>query len=168
MRNTSETTKTLLLAALLLAPTWACTSETDSEAAPETRDQAAATDLEDVGREMAEAGETLTAYAYDQRDEFVAWANDRLDAVDDEINDLESEIEAAGEAANEEWRQSLEELEQARRELGERLTAATESTEEAWSELQAGFAKAQQALADSISDAWSEIRSSDEEQDEAA
>jgi ElaB/YqjD/DUF883 family membrane-anchored ribosome-binding protein len=118
------------------------------------QEEDALTTAQEVRSEISEAMEAVGDYSAQERDEALTRAEAALDRLDAEIarreQALREEWSEMSADAREAARARLENLREARNELGERYGALQAGTSDAWDELTAGFSGAWEAF----SDAW--------------
>jgi chromosome segregation ATPase len=109
---------------------------------------------DEVRTEISEAMEAVADYSAQERDAALTEAREALDRLDAEIERREQALREnwadMSDAARESARERLNDLREARNELGERYGVLQAGTRDAWEELRAGFADAWSAF----SDAW--------------
>ena len=109
---------------------------------------------DEVRTEISEAMEAVADYSAQERDAALTEAREALDRLDAEIERREQALREnwadMSDAARENARERLNDLREARNELGERYGALQAGTRDAWEELRAGFADAWSTF----SDAW--------------
>lgn len=112
--------------------------------------------FDEVRSELSEAMQALGDYTAQERDEALAAAREALDRADAEIERQEQALREnwaeMSEAAREDAAARLEDLREARNQLGERFGALRAGADSAWDDLTQGFSNAW----DSFSDAWSD------------
>ena len=114
------------------------------------QDTDALTTAAEVRAEISEAMDAIAAYSEQERDQALAQAREALNRLDAEIERREQALREnwaeMSEQARETARGTLQDLREARNELGERYGALEAGASNAWDELKAGF-----------SDAWNEL-----------
>jgi len=116
----------------------------------DAQDTDALTTAAEVRAEISEAMDAIAAYSEQERDQALTQAREALNRLDAEIERREQALREnwaeMSEQARETARGTLQDLREARNELGERYGALEAGASNAWDELKAGF-----------SDAWNEL-----------
>jgi pyruvate/2-oxoacid:ferredoxin oxidoreductase beta subunit len=116
----------------------------------------------DVSEEVKEAAAAIGEYSVEQKDAAVEKAKEMMDSLDDRIHKLEGEMEAnwddMKQSSREKYSNTMKELRQKRNDLAEWYGSLKHSSKDAWNEVQDGFAKSYDALAQSWEDAAGEMK----------
>lgn len=136
---------TMIAAALSV---WPLTSFADDSQKQMTTDE--------VRAEVSEAMDAIADYSAQERDEALSAAQDALANIDAAIERQEQALREnwaeMSEAARETSREQLQNMREARNELGERFGALQSGTQSAWDELKEGFSESWAAFRN----AWKE------------
>lgn len=131
------------MAALVLSLLAAPAAAQDGTA---TQDETGTTGAEDVREEISDTMQAIADFSAEQRDEAVAMGREALDWADAELSSLEDNLRDSwsemGEDARQSARMRLEDLREARNELGERYGALQAAAASAWEDVRAGFTQA--------------------------
>lgn len=115
----------------------------------------------DVRKEVSEAVQAIGSYTAEQRDAAVAKAKEALAATDRHIDQLQEKIDrnwsSMSEAARENARIAMHNLQQQRTELAEWYGGLKHSSAKAWDDIKQGFAKSYKALGESLEKAGEEF-----------
>jgi capsule polysaccharide export protein KpsE/RkpR len=141
------TNKPLAVASLALCILAAGCEPSAKPSATEPRD-ATTQQLDKVKQEAKEASQELKDYAYAQKAEFVAQMQVRLTEIQRDLDQLETKLETAGDAAKAETKPKLQALRDQVARLTKQLDEARNATDSTWSEVKAGFNQGYQELKD--------------------
>ena len=92
------------------------------------------------------------------KDTYVKKLRAKIDEWDAEIDKLKAKVDEAGAASRLEYRKEMENLQQRRQEVGERLTKVRHSLEGAWEDNSAGAQNAWDAMEEALRSAKSKFK----------
>lgn len=101
---------------------------------------------EEVEREVGQAVDATKRYAAENKDEFVAAMDRKLEQLDDEIDRLGEKAENLAGEAKVEAKQALDNLRVQRAKLDKSLQELKDSSRETWSDVKSGFESAMNEL----------------------
>lgn len=114
------------------------------------QDKASEITTNEVRTEISQAMDAIANYTAQERDQALAEAREAMDRLDAEIEKREHELQEnwaqMSEDARKSARSNLQDLREARNNLGERYGALESGTSDAWDELQGGFVDAWEAF----------------------
>ncbi len=144
-------------------PQGAAPGATDTPApSPQTpTDSPRETSAEAMGREVAEAARAIEKYSYEQRDKAIQAVNEALVAMDEYIDhwrqQLDEDYDEMSRAARQQARETLEELEEQRRQVSEWYGGLKHSSAKAWEHVKEGFVESYQTMRDALIAAYEEF-----------
>lgn len=119
------------------------------------------TTIQDVEKKVAEAVESVKAYAVDQRAEAVQKAKAALDDIDVRIDQMDSRIREKwgqmDQTARQQAAADLTALRNERNQVAEWYGGLKHSSSQAWGDVKTGFLKSVQDLGDAFSKAYREF-----------
>lgn len=116
-----------------------------------------ATDARAV-RELKEAGEAVSDWSAETKDELIKKAEEKLADLNTKLDELKAQAADASDDAKARWDEQIEELEQKRTAFTEKLDELKSSGEAAWQEMATGLKNAWAKLEQSSKDAASELK----------
>jgi len=109
--------------------------------------------LEKVKTETKADAKEMKDYAYAQKSEFVATMQDRLDALNKDIDALSAKIESSSDAVKADAKPKLQALRDEAAGLNKQLDEARNATESTWDSVKAGSEKTYNGLKDDFKQA---------------
>lgn len=129
-----------------------CTDSTQREVPSASRTNAAA---ESMKREVREAVDATKVYASENKDQFMAYTQEKLAKLDRQIAELGTKAGTLKDDAKVEGDKALAALREQRATVGEKFDELKKSSQEAWKDVKAGFetayAQAEKAYEDARS-----------------
>lgn len=92
------------------------------------------TAFDEVQRETGDAVRAAQEWSLEKKEELTAEFNQRMEGLDEEINELGADIEALGDEAQQEWQSTLDGLRDEREEVQQEWDELQEASGDAWDE----------------------------------
>jgi hypothetical protein len=150
----------LLIAGVASVALFSCApGSPPSEEAPandEAPQSTAAKTAEKVGEKIDEATEAVRSFAYSQKEELGSWAHARLDEIQVQLNQLDSEISEMDESSAEAWQSTKSDFEKRAKELSEQIDATMKASADDWNEASSSVLAALRDFGKSVGDAVKE------------
>lgn len=122
---------------------------------------------DDVQREIGEAVDTAAKYADQTREEYQQAMQNKLDALDADIEALQAKADAQAEDASEdarrEYEEAMEALREKRRAMGQRFSEFKDASGDAWHDVAIGLDAAWDDLSAAFSNAADRFQENDAE-----
>lgn len=119
---------------------------------------AAQTTTTDVGRKMAETGETIKDYAVEKKDEAVAQARKLGNDIDARIKELETRAAKQAGEAKAKSQEMIKDLKAKRATVSAKLNDLSRATKASWEDTKKGFVDAYRDLATAYDKAVGEFK----------
>jgi DNA anti-recombination protein RmuC len=108
-----------------------------------------------IGKNAREAVEQAGDYLEKKREEFLRETDEKLKAMEAELEEMRERMETAGDEARAGVRERIEELEKKRDRAARRLEGMRDSTGEAWEDMKEGVDDSVDELEEAVEDAKS-------------
>jgi len=118
----------------------------------------AQTTAKDVGRKMAETGETIKDYTVEKKDEAVAQARKLGSDIDARIKELEARAAKQAGEAKSKSQEVIKDLKSKRAKVSAKLNDLSRATKASWEETKKGFVDAYRDLATAYDKAVGEFK----------
>jgi cytochrome c556 len=143
---------TNLLLTLLAVSAFAVGCKPSEQSPAENRD-ATAKQMDKVQTEAKEAAQDMKDYTYAQKGEFVEKMQGQLAAINRDLDQISAKIERANDAAKAEAKPRLQALRDQADKLNQQLDKAKNASESTWDDVKAGTKDAYNKLADGFQQA---------------
>lgn len=147
--------KQIAVAALGLFTVIGC--EQKSPSPPTAPDKSTSVTMDDVTRDAAQSMSTSTAYSQQEKDRLVRDLQAQMVKMDANIEKLRLKGKDLTSEAKANWEVKMAALDEKRKLANEKLQAVSESTSEAWNDIESGAKSAWEDLSKAFRDASSEF-----------
>ena len=117
------------------------------------KDKTASQQIETLKTETKDAAQDMKDYTFAQKTEFVANMQVQIDAINKDMDELETKIAKSSDAVKAEAKPKLQALREQTAALNKQLDAAKDATESTWDSVKGGFKKAYQSTKDGFNSA---------------
>ncbi|MBN2578344.1 MAG: hypothetical protein JXB10_05075 [Pirellulales bacterium] len=114
--------------------------------------------LDEVKKEVGEAGEKSARFAGQEKDKFVKTVREKIDGLRRKIDELKEKGKDLSGEAREKWQKTLEDLKQKQEDARQKLEKLQSAGGEAWQEMQQGVDAAWNDLQDACQNAAEELK----------